>query len=80
VVLPKALREHQGWGPGTEFEVEPQGDGLLLRLPRPARRTTLDEVIGCIPYDGPPVSVEEMDQSVDEAARAMWDEFEDRRR
>ena len=44
------------------------------------RRTTLDEVIGCIPYDGPPVSIEEMDRSVDEAARAMWDEFEGKRR
>jgi hypothetical protein len=47
--------------------------------PGPARsipRTALDELIGCVPYDGPPVSVEEMDAAVEQAVREMWEEFE----
>ena len=26
VIIPKAVRERQGWQPGTELEVEDQGD------------------------------------------------------
>jgi hypothetical protein len=49
---------------------------VVLRPARPHPRTTLDDVIGCIPYDEPPVPVEEMDAGVDAAAREMWDAFE----
>ena len=73
------MRDLQGWAAGTELEVEPQGNIVVLRPPRRRPRTTLEDVIGCITYDGPPVSVEEMDASVDKAARAKWDEFERQR-
>jgi hypothetical protein len=43
---------------------------------RAAPRTTLEEVVGCIPYEGPSVSVEEMDAAIDQAARRMWKKFE----
>ena len=48
----------------------------MLRARRTRRRTTLDEVIGCIPYHGPPVSLAAMDAAVEQAAREMWDDFE----
>jgi AbrB family looped-hinge helix DNA binding protein len=76
VVLPKEVRDLQGWPAGTELEVESQGNVVVLRPARLHPRTTLDEVIGCVPYDGPPVPVEEMDAGVDAAAREMWDAFE----
>ena len=80
VVLPKEVRDRQGWPPGTELEVEAQGNVVVLRPARPLPRTTLDDVIGCIPYDGPPVSIDEMDAAVEEAAREMWEDFERQRR
>jgi AbrB family looped-hinge helix DNA binding protein len=76
VIIPKAVREHQGWQPGTELDVEDRGDVVVLRRTRLFPRTTLEEVCGCLKYDGPPVSLEEMDERVAEAARRMWEDFE----
>lgn len=76
VVLPKEVRDRQGWAAGTELEVEACGDLVVLRPVRAVPRTTLEEVVGCIPYDGPPVSIEEMDAAVEQAARATWEDFE----
>lgn len=78
VVLPKEIRDRLRWPAGTELDVEAQGEAVVLRARRTRRRTTLDEVIGCIPYHGPPVSLAEMDTAVEQAAREMWDEFERR--
>lgn len=80
VVLPKAVRDRQGWPAGTELEVESRGDLVVLRPVRTIPRTTLEEVVGCIPYDGPPVSIDEMDAAVEQAAREMWVDFERDRR
>lgn len=76
IVLPKEVRDMQGWCAGTELEVETQGNAVVLRLLRTVPRTTLEEVVGCIPYDGPQVSIEEMDAGVEQAAREMWENFE----
>ena len=78
VVLPKEVRTLQGWEVGTELEVEPQGSVVILRPARRRPRTTLEDVIGCIPYDGPRVSIEDMNSSIDKAAREMWKDFERR--
>jgi len=48
IILPKGIRDSRAWGPGTEFEVEETGDGILLR---PAARfpdTLLEEVAGSL--------------------------------
>ena len=76
VVLPKDLRDCLGWAAGTELEVAAEGQVVLLRPASGRGQVALDELIGCIPYDGPPVSVAEMDEAVEEAARRMWHAFE----
>lgn len=48
IVVPKAIRESRGWGPGTEFVVEEAGKGVLLRPVPRLPRTTVDEVFGCL--------------------------------
>ena len=75
VVLPKEVRDRLGWSAGTELEVESEGDVVVLRSRRVVPRTTLADVVGCIPYDGPPVSIEEMGAAVEDAAREMWEAF-----
>lgn len=60
IVIPKAVREAHDWTPGQEFEIEESGDALILRPKSPFPRTTLDEVAGCLAYDGPPVPIEQM--------------------
>ena len=76
VIIPKAVRERQGWPPGTELEVEGQGASVVLRRARCFPPTTFAEVRGCLRYDGPPRTVEEMDAGIAEAARRMWQDFE----
>lgn len=79
VVLPKEVRDRHGWLAGTELEVESEGDVVILRPRRAYPRTTLEDVVGCVPYDGPPVAIEEMGAAVDDAAREMWQQFERQR-
>jgi AbrB family looped-hinge helix DNA binding protein len=76
VIIPKAVRERHGWRPGIELEVEDQGDVVVLRPANPFPATTLEEVRGCLKYDGPPVTVEEMHEAIEREARRMWREFE----
>lgn len=76
VIIPKAVRERHGWAPGTELEVEDQGDVVVLRPARLFPPTTFEDVRGCVKYDGPPLTIEEMHQAIDIEARRMWEEFE----
>src|SRR5687767_3558573 len=71
VVLLKEIRDRLGWHAGTELEVESEGEAVVRFRPL-RRRTSLEEVIGCIPYGGPPVTLAEMDEAVEQAAREMW--------
>ena len=48
IILPKQIRASRAWGPGTEFEVEETGDGILLRPAAHFPDTNLEEVAGCL--------------------------------
>ena len=48
IILPKGIRDSRAWGPGTEFEVEETGDGILLRPAAHFPETHLDEVAGSL--------------------------------
>jgi AbrB family looped-hinge helix DNA binding protein len=64
VIIPKGVRERHGWQAGLELEVEDHGDAVVLREVNRFPPTTVDEVYGCLKYEGPPVKVEEMDEAV----------------
>ena len=64
VVLPRAIRRALRWEAGTRLVVESTGDGVLLR-PEPAfPETRIEDVYGCLAYDGPSRSLEEMEEGV----------------
>jgi AbrB family looped-hinge helix DNA binding protein len=64
VILPAALRQRKGWSAGTVLVVEDTREGVLLR-PVPAfERTRPEDVFGCLPYAGPPVSLADMDAAI----------------
>ena len=69
VILPKAIRDALGWKPGTKLRVENTKDGVLLKAGPIFPPTTVDEVFGCLKYDGPPLSIEDMDRAVEREAR-----------
>lgn len=64
VIIPKVVRERHGWRAGVEFEVEDRGNAVVLRQIGPFPRTTIEEAYGCLKYDGPAATVEEMDEAV----------------
>ena len=65
VILPSAVRRRQRWNAGTKLTVEETADGVLLRAAPLFPPTTVDEVFGMLKYDGPPISVEDMNAAVD---------------
>ena len=69
VILPVAIRQQRRWGPGTKLIVEDTPDGVLLRAAPHFPPTTVDEVFGSARYDGPTVTLEEMDAGVLAEAR-----------
>jgi len=82
IVIPKELRSRLDWVPGTQLEIEESADGLILRSARHSRpRISYDEFRRRLPrYDGPPVSIEEMNEEILQEAARRWREKERRSR
>ena len=79
MILPKAVRESRGWGPGARLLVEDRPEGVLITRepetpPRPS--TTFEQVRGMLRYDGPPITTEEMNQSLLKEADRRWEKFQ----
>lgn len=69
VILPKAVRDHRRWPPGTRLIVKETPEGVLLTPASPFPPTRPEDVYGILKYDGPPVTIEEMDEAVSEMFR-----------
>ena len=69
VVIPKAVRLLHGWKAGLEFAIENVGDGIKLRPIKPYAETKIDEVIGCVGYDGPRKSLKDMEAAIAKGAK-----------
>ena len=61
ITLPVELRAKLKLGPGSRVDFEEQPDGSFV-----LRRKTRDigELYGLLKYDGPPVSLEDMDKAM----------------
>ncbi len=74
VVIPKALRDRLQWAEGDELEVvEAAGGALLRRKEAPRKRITVQEFMDRMPpYEGPPATLEEMNEAIDRARTERW--------
>jgi antitoxin PrlF len=71
--IPKGIREHLGLKPGAKVKFFVGQDGRVFILPvRP-----ISELRGLVKHDGPPVSIEEMDEAT---AAGVAERFERSRR
>lgn len=61
VILPKAVREHHNWQPGTRLVVEETAEGVVLRPAARFPTTTSVEVFASLPSPGGTKTIEEMD-------------------
>ncbi len=69
IIIPKEIRERRGWSAGLSLEVVEQGDSLVLRPVRALPRTSVDDLLGCLPYRGRPRTLEEMEAGIAKGAR-----------
>ncbi len=73
IVIPKDVRDRLRWEQGQALEVIETSDGVLLKRP-PAKKTlTVDQALAkiraIVKYDGPPVTIEEMNETIAEGWR-----------
>jgi AbrB family looped-hinge helix DNA binding protein len=73
IVVPKSVRDELDWAAGTELTVERcEQDAVVLRRKTVIRPTTVDEVAGMLKYEGPPVTLEDMQRAIDEELLDRW--------
>jgi AbrB family looped-hinge helix DNA binding protein len=72
LVLPKAMRDRKQWTAGTALEVVDVPDGVLIRREPRRAAYTVDDLVGILKYEGPPVSIEQMNEAVLEMAAARY--------
>jgi AbrB family looped-hinge helix DNA binding protein len=78
VVLPKSVRDEQGWAPGTEFTIESTSEGVTLRVRTPFQRTDLGDVFGSVKHRGRSKTLEEMDAGIGRAVARRFRRSEER--
>lgn len=66
IVIPKDVRDALGWREGQEVVVRKSGDRAVLEAATPEReRIGWEEFRRRVPgYDGPPITVEEMNETI----------------
>ena len=69
LVIPKSLREAHHWDPGQELELVDTPDGVLLRARKRLGGVRLDQVAGCLAWNGTPKSVEDFEAAIRKGAR-----------
>ena len=74
VVIPKTISNRQRWRTGTELVIEERDDALVLRPAKPFAPTRLEEGLGCVGYQGPPIDLEQMDADAMDAVSEAWAE------
>ena len=71
LVIPQAIREARGMTEGVEVEVVEVPGGVLLQLAGGPKASTLDALVGCTGYRGPPKSLAAMTAAIRRGAKAQ---------
>ncbi len=72
VIIPKKLRDAHHWLAGQELIVINTGDGILLKPKQPFQETKLENVAGCLQYEGESKTLEELDDAVRQGVLEQW--------
>jgi len=64
LVIPETILNNFQWTPETELILVETAHGLLLKTKKRVKETTVEEVAGCLRYDGIPKTLEHMEQGI----------------
>ena len=83
VVIPRAVREAMQLKVGTEFVVRQEGVSVILEPKAKVEKRSAEDIQAQLsqmqtlkPYQGKPVSIEDMDMAVTRMVRRDWRRFE----
>ncbi|MBD2448827.1 AbrB/MazE/SpoVT family DNA-binding domain-containing protein [Nostoc sp. FACHB-152] len=72
VIIPEELLKASGWEVGQELIAINMGDGILLKPKKPFAEITLNDVAGCLKYQGLPKSLEDMNDAIRQGVEESW--------
>lgn len=64
IVIPQELRDAHGWEIGQELMVINMGECILIKPKKPFPATTLNDVAGCLKYQGNSQTLEDMENAI----------------
>ena len=71
ITIPQIFRDQYHWKDGQELVIINLGDGILLKPKKPFQETTLDQVAGCLKYEGKAKTIAEMDEAIAEGIKEL---------
>ncbi len=72
VVIPKTICDAYHLNIGQELEIELTPQGILLKPKTTATKTNLQDVAGCLAYQGTAKTIEEMNEAIEEGVLTLW--------
>jgi len=69
LILPAEIRRRRRWDAGTRLEIEETPEGVMIKAASPFEPSDPDKVFGCLAYDGPPRTVDDMRSAIEIEAR-----------
>ena len=74
ITIPQRLIDQYYWEDGQELIIINLGDGILLKPKKTFPETKLDDVAGCLNYQGKAKTIEEMNQAIGKGIEELWNQ------
>ncbi|EDZ93592.1 AbrB/MazE/SpoVT family DNA-binding domain-containing protein [Limnospira fusiformis KN01] len=72
IIIPPEMRKLYSLEVGTEIILTDTGNGILIQPKPPFPPTTLNEVAGCLKYNGSPKTLEDMESAISQGIQEQW--------
>ena len=72
ITIPATIQNHVHWQDGQELRVIYSGDGILLKPKKIFPPTKLEDVAGCLDFQGQPKTLKEIEQAIALGIQEQW--------
>jgi AbrB family looped-hinge helix DNA binding protein len=74
VIIPQSLRDAHHWENGQEFLIIEMDDGIFLKPKKPFPETKIEDVAGCLKYQGEPKTLEDIEDAIRRGVEELWND------